>query len=101
MVVKRAVLLLAETCWIFRVMSPLHAGVTSFRSIHVIAFLAELNELQLAGNDIGNACLTSEVKEKVHCIVAGREFQHGSVNLKGHLLQVVAALCELRSSGSA
>ena len=50
-----------------------YSSVVSFRGIRIVAFLAELNGLNLWGTDIGNAYLQSYMKEKVY-IVAGAEF---------------------------
>jgi hypothetical protein len=56
--------------------------------------LAELNQLELWGADVGNAYLEATTKEKVY-IVGGPEF--GS--LEGHTLIIFKALYGLRSSG--
>ena len=59
-------------------------------------FLAEHNDLELWGTDVGNAYLESWTKEKV-CFVAGPEFApHG---LEGHTLIIQKAQYGLRSSG--
>jgi hypothetical protein len=56
--------------------------------------LAELNQLELWGADVGNAYLEATTKEKVY-IIGGPEF--GS--LEGHTLIIFKALNGLRSSG--
>jgi hypothetical protein len=71
-----------------------YSGVVSLRGIQLIAFLAELNKLQLWGVDVGNAYLEATTKEKLY-ILGGPEF--GS--LEGHSLVIDRALYGLRSSG--
>ena len=58
-------------------------------------FLAELNDLQLWGADVGNAYLQAFTKEKLY-IVAGPEFEE----LQGHVLDVYKALHGTRSGGA-
>ena len=72
-----------------------YSGVASLRSLRIVAFLAELNGLELTGGDIGNAYLEAYTTEKV-CFTAGPEFGP----LAGHTLIVVKALYGLRTSGS-
>ena len=57
-------------------------------------FLAELNDLQHWGADVGNAYLEAKTKEKVY-IIGGPEFG----TLEGHTLLINKALYGLRSSG--
>ena len=71
-----------------------YSSVVPLRGIRLIAFLAELNDLELWGTDIGNACLESFTKEKVY-IRAGTEFGDRC----GHVLLVRRALYGLKSSG--
>ena len=71
-----------------------YSGVVSLRSIRLIAFIGELNELELWAADISNTYVMSYTNEKV-CIIAGPEF--GS--LEGHLLIIVHALYGLKFSG--
>jgi len=71
-----------------------YSGVVSLRGLRIVAFLAELNHLQLWSTDIGNAYLESLTKEKV-CFIAGAEFGP----LAGRLLLIHKALYGLRSSG--
>ena len=72
-----------------------YSGVVSLRSIRIIAFIAELNSLELWGADISSAYLMSYTSEKV-CIIAGPEF---GPELEGHLLIIVRALYGLKFSG--
>ena len=50
-----------------------YSGVVSLLGIQLVTFLAELNNLELWGTDIGNAYLESYTTEKV-VFVAGAEF---------------------------
>ena len=59
-----------------------------------MTFLAELNDMELWGTDIGNAYLESNTKEKV-CFVAGDEFG----DLAGHTMLMIKAQYGLKSSG--
>ena len=72
-----------------------YSGVVSLRSLRLICFLAELNELEIMSADIGNAYLEAYTKEKVYC-VAGPEFG----DLAGHTLIIIKALYGLRTSGA-
>ena len=72
-----------------------YSSVASLRSIRMIAFLAELNGLELMAADVGNAYLESFTKEKV-AFIAGPEFGP----LAGHVLLIRKALYGLRSSGA-
>ena len=45
-----------------------YSGVVSLRSLRLICFLAELNDLELMSADIGNAYLEAKTKEKVYII---------------------------------
>jgi hypothetical protein len=71
-----------------------YSGVVSLRGIRLVTFLAELNNLELWGADVGNAYLEAQTKEKVY-IIAGPEFG----DLEGHTLIIFKALYGLRSSG--
>ncbi len=71
-----------------------YSGVVSLRGIRLVTFLAELNNLELWGADVGNAYLEAKTKEKVY-IIAGPEFGE----LEGHTLIIYKALYGLRSSG--
>ena len=50
-----------------------YSGVVSLQGIRAVTFLAELNDLELWGTDVGNAYLESYTKEKI-CFIAGDEF---------------------------
>ena len=60
----------------------------------MVIFLAQLNNLEVWGADIGNAYLEAKTKEKLY-IVAGPEFEE----LKGLILFIYKALYGLKSSG--
>jgi len=72
-----------------------YSSVVSLCAVRLVTFLAELNNLELWGTDVGNAYLESYTKEKV-CIIAGSEFGER----EGHLLIIRRALYGLRSSGA-
>jgi Reverse transcriptase (RNA-dependent DNA polymerase) len=81
-----------------RTLTPIdsvYSGVVSLAGIRLVTFLAELNDLELWGTDVGNAYLESYTKEKV-AFIAGPEFGE----LEGHLLVIIKALYGLRSSGA-
>ena len=59
------------------------SGVVSLRSVRIVAFLAELNDLELWGTDIGSAYLEACAAEKV-CACAGPAFG----DREGHLLLI-------------
>ena len=71
-----------------------YSSVISLRGIRLMAFLAELNNLEFWSTDIGNAYLESYTQEKVY-IRAGPEFGEQ----EGHILVIVKALYGLKSSG--
>ena len=71
-----------------------YSSVVSLRGIRLVTFLAELNEMELWGTDIGNAYLESYTQEKVY-IVGGPEFG----DREGHTLVITKALYGLKSSG--
>ena len=50
-----------------------YSGVVSLLGVRVVTFLAELNDLDLWGTDVGNAYLESYTKEAV-VFEAGPEF---------------------------
>ena len=62
--------------------------------IRTVTFLAELNDLELWGTDIGNAYLESYTEEKV-VFIAGPEFGEKC----GHLLMIIKAQYGIKSSG--
>ena len=69
-----------------------YSSIVSIHSIRMIAFIVEINILELWGADISSAYLMSYIDEKV-CIVAGPEF---GPELEGHLLILVHALYGLK-----
>ena len=71
-----------------------YSSVVSLRGVRILAFLAELNNLELHAADIGNAYLESRTKEKVY-IIADSVFG----DREGHTLLIVRALYGLKSSG--
>ena len=71
-----------------------YSSVVSLPGLRLVTFLAELNELELWGTDIGNAYLESYTKEKV-CFIAGGEFGE----LAGHTFMIIKAQYGLKSSG--
>ena len=75
-------------------LTSVYSGVVSLRGLRIVVFLAELNNLQLWGTDIGNAYLEAKTQEKVH-IIGGPEFG----KRQGHTLVINKALYGLRSSG--
>ena len=65
------------------------------RNLRLAMFLAELNNLELWGADVGNAYLQALTKEKLY-IVGGPEFEE----LQGHVLVMYKALYGTRSGGA-
>ena len=76
-------------------LESIYSGVVSLRSLRIVIFLAELNDLKLWGADIGNIYLEAHISEKVY-IVAGPEFG----KKEGHTLIINKALYGLKSSGA-
>jgi hypothetical protein len=72
----------------------IYSGVVSLQGIRIVTFLAELNDLELWGTDIGNAYLESYTQEKV-CFIAGGEFGEYA----GHTFIIMKAQYGLKSSG--
>ena len=64
-----------------------YSEVFSIRGLKLMIFLAELNNLEIQGTDVGNAYLEAYTTEKV-AIIAGPEFGP----LEGHTLIVSRAL---------
>ena len=64
-----------------------YSGVVSLRSLRLVIFIAELNQLDSWGADIGNAYLEAETQEKVYIIGDA-----GFGNLEGHTLIIYKAL---------
>ena len=73
----------------------IYSGVVSLRSLRMVVFLSQLNNLEIWGADVGNAYLEAYTDEKL-CIMAGPEFK----DLQGHLLIMVKALYGTRSGGA-
>ena len=59
----------------------IYSGVVSLRNLRQVIFLGKLNNLELWGDDVGNAYLEPFTDEKLY-IVAGPEFQE----LEGYIL---------------
>ena len=72
-----------------------YSRVVSLRYLRLAIFLAELNNLQLWGADVGNAYLQALTKEKLY-IVGGPEFEEHQV----HVLVMHKALYGTRSGGA-
>ena len=66
-----------------------------WRNLRLAMFLAELNNLELWGADVGNAYLQALTREKLY-IVGGPEFEE----LQGHVLVMYKALYGTRSGGA-
>ena len=75
-------------------LESVYSGVVSLRSLRIVIFLAELNEQELWGADIGNAYLEAKTWEEVY-IIGGTGFG----KLEGHTLIIFKALYGLKSSG--
>ena len=73
----------------------IYSGVVSLRSLRMVVFLSQLNNLEIWGADVGNAYLEAYTDETL-CIMAGPEFKE----LQGHLLIMVKALYGTRSGGA-
>ena len=73
----------------------IYSGVVSLRSLRMVVFLSQLNDLEIWGPDVGNAYLEAYTDEKL-CIIAGPEFKE----LQGHLLIMIKALYGTRSGGA-
>ena len=64
-----------------------YSEVVSLRNVRLAMFLAELNNLQLWGADVGNAHVQGLTEEKLY-IVAGSEFEE----LQGHVFVMYKTL---------
>ena len=67
----------------------IYSGAVSLRSLRMVVFLSQLNDLEIWGADVGNAYLEAYTNEKL-CIIAGPEFKE----LQGHLLIMIKALLQ-------
>ena len=76
-------------------METVYSGVVSIRNLRLAMFIAELNDLELWGADVGNAYLQALTREKLY-IVGGPEFEA----LQGHVLVMYKALYGTRSGGA-
>ena len=76
-------------------METVYSGVVSIRNLRLAMFLAELNNLELWGADVGNAYLQPLTREKLY-IVGGPDFEE----LQGHVLVMYKALYGTRSGGA-
>ena len=81
--------------WTSAPVDSTYSGVVSLQGIQIVTFLAELNDLELWGTDIGNAYLESYTSKKV-AFIAGAEF---GPDLEGHTCVIRKALYGLKSSG--
>ena len=73
----------------------IYSGVVSLRSLRMVVFLSQLNDLEIWGADVGNSYLEAYTDEKL-CIIAGPEFKE----LQGHLVIMIKALYGTRSGGA-
>ena len=73
----------------------IYSGVVSLRSLRMVVFLSQLDDLEIWGADVGNAYLEAYTDEKL-CIIAGPEFKE----LQGHLLIMIKVLYGTRSGGA-
>jgi hypothetical protein len=71
-----------------------YSGVVTLRSLRIVIFLSELNDMQLHAADVSNAYLEAVTKEKIY-IIGGIGFG----DLDGHTLLIHKALYGLKSSG--
>ena len=76
-------------------MENVYSGVVSLRNLRLAMFLAELNNLEFWGADVGNAYLQALTIEKLY-IVGGAKFEE----LQGHALVMYKALYGTRSGGA-
>ena len=65
----------------------IYSGVVSLRSLRMVVFLPQLNNLEIWGADVNNAYPEAYTDEKL-CIIAGPELKE----LQGHFLTMVKAL---------
>ena len=72
----------------------IYSGVVSLPGIRIVTNIAEINDLEVWGTDVGNAYLESYTTEKI-IFTAGQELGERS----GHLFKAVKALYGLKSSG--
>ena len=73
----------------------IYSGVVSLRSLRMVVFLPQLNNLEIWGADVNNAYPEAYTDEKL-CIIAGPELKE----LQGHFLTMVKALYGTHSGGA-
>ena len=73
----------------------IYSGVVPLRSLRMVVFLSQLNDLEIWGADVGIAYLEAYTDEKL-CTIAGPEFKE----LQGHLLIMIKALHGTHSGGA-
>ena len=73
----------------------IYSGVVSLRSLRMVVFLSQLNDLKIWGADVGIAYLEVYTDEKL-CTIAGPEFKE----LQGHPLIMIKALHGTHSGGA-
>ena len=73
----------------------IYSGVVSLRSLRMVVFLSQLNDLEIWGADVGIAYLEVYTDEKL-CTIAGPEFKE----LQGHPLIMIKALHGTHSGGA-
>ena len=73
----------------------IYSGVVSLRSLRMVVFLSQLNDLKIWGADVGIAYLEAYTDEKL-CTIAGPEFKE----LQGHPLIMIKALHGTHSGGA-
>ena len=73
----------------------IYSGVVSLRSLRMVVFLSQLNDLKIWGADVGIAYLEVYTDEKL-CTIAGPEFKE----LQGHLLIMIKTLHGTCSGGA-
>ena len=73
----------------------IYSGVVSLRSLRMVVFLSQLNDLKIWGADVGIAYLEVYTDEKLYTI-AGPEFKE----LQGHPLIMIKALHGTHSGGA-
>ena len=73
----------------------IYSGVVYLRSLRMVVFLSQLNDLEIWGADVGNAYLEAYTDQKL-CIIAGPEFKE----FQGHLLIMIKTLHGTHSGGA-
>ena len=73
----------------------IYSGVVPLRSLRMVVFLPQLNNLEIWGADVNNAYPEAYTDEKL-CIIAGPELKE----LQGHFLTMVKALYGTHSGGA-